>query len=99
MSLSEWRTYALSIIAYCPDELGIYELGDEERITVYYGYGKIRARLSEHLNQNKFPLARYFRFELFETEEECKVKEQQLLHEYEKRHDIMPMYNERNRQV
>jgi len=52
MGLSEWWTYALSTVAYCPDKLGVYELGDEERITVYYGYGKIRTRLLEHLNQN-----------------------------------------------
>jgi hypothetical protein len=97
MGLSGWRTYDLSIIADCPDELGIYELGDEEKITLYYGYGKIRTRLLEHIDQNEFSMARYFRFELFETEEECRVRKRLLLHEYEEEHDILPHYNERDR--
>lgn len=65
MGLSGWRTYDLSIIMDCSDELGVYELGDEEKITLYYGSGKIRTRLLEHLDQNEFSMARYFRFELF----------------------------------
>lgn len=99
MGLSEWRTYTLSIIRYCPDELGVYELGNEEKITLYYGYGKIKTRLLEHLNQNDFPMSRYFRFELFETEEECRLRKRLLLHEYEKKHDILPVYNERDRDI
>jgi hypothetical protein len=97
MSLSEWRTYNPSIIAYSPDKLGIYELGDGERITLYYGCGKIRTRLLEHLNRNECPTARYFRFELLKIEEECEARVQQLLHEYQKRYGILPMYNERER--
>jgi len=97
--VSKWWTYDPSIIAYSPDELGVYELGDEAKTTVYYGSGKIRTRLLEHLNQNEFPMARYYRFELFGTEEECKVRVQQLLDDYKKRYDILPMYNELNRYV
>ena len=39
------------------------------------------------------------RLKLLETEEECKVRQQQLLHEYEKRYRILPVYNERNRYI
>lgn len=100
MSLSGWHTYNPSIIAYSPDKLGIYELGDGERITMYYGYGKIRTRLLEHLNRNEYPMARYFSFELLETEEECEARVQQLSlsHKYQKRYGILPHYNERRRQ-
>jgi len=98
MSLSEWWTFNRSIIAYSPDKLGVYELGDEERITLYYGYGKIRTKLLEHLNKKECLRARYFRFELLETEEECMIRIQQLLHEYQNRFDILPLYNERERQ-
>ena len=95
MVLSQWWTYDRSIVAYSPDELGVYELGDESKITIYYGSGKIRTRLSDHLNKKECPMARYYRFELFRTEEECRTKEQQLLDNYEKKHGIPPMYNQR----
>jgi hypothetical protein len=95
MVLSQWWTYDRSIVAYSPDELGVYELGDESRITVYYGSGKIRARLLDYLNKKECPMARYYRFELFITEEECRAKEQQLLDDYKRRHGILPMYNEK----
>ena len=95
MFLSQWQTYDPSIVAYSPDELDVYELGDEAGITVYYGSGKIRTRLLDQLNKNEYPMARYYRFELFRTEEECRAREQQLLDDYKKRYDILPMYNER----
>jgi hypothetical protein len=94
MGLSEWRIYNRSVIEYCPDELGVYELVDEEKITLYYGYGKIRTKLLEHLKKKEFPLVRYFRFEKLETEEECILREQQLLQNYQEKFGILPLYNE-----
>jgi len=71
---SQWWTYDHSMVVdYIPDELGVYELGDESGITVYYGSGKIRTRLLGHLNKKECPIAKFFRFELFSTEEECRA--------------------------
>jgi hypothetical protein len=83
------------MVKYDPDELGVYELGDETKNTVYYGSGKIKTRLMDHLNKEECPMARYYRFELFRTEEECRAREQQLLDDYKKAHGKLPMYNER----
>ena len=94
MSLSDWYTYNHSITKYCPDDLSVYELVDEEKITLYYGYGKIRTKLLEHLKKKEFPLVRYFRFEKLETEEECVLRERQLLQDYQEKFDILPLYNE-----
>lgn len=79
--------------------LGVHELADEEKITLYYGYGEIRTKLLEHLKKKELPLVRYFRFEKLETDEECVLREQKLLHDYQGRFDILPLYNERKKLV
>jgi len=91
----EWWDYSLSIIALEADSLGVYELGDESKNTVYYGKGKIKTRLLDHLNKRECPLARYYRFELFTTEAECEAKEQELLENYKRNHGKLPIYNEK----
>jgi hypothetical protein len=98
--LSEWCTYNGSIIEYYPNELGVYELVDEEKMTLYYGYGNIRTKLLEHFKKKEFPLVKYFHFQKLETEEECALMEQKLLHEYQEKFDadILPLYNEGKRQ-
>ena len=78
-----------------PDELGVYELADESKNTVYYGSGKIKSRLLDHLNKRECPMARYYRFELFSTEEKCRAREKELLDEYKRKYGKLPMYNER----
>jgi len=83
------------MVSYDPDDSGVYELGDEAKNTVYYGSGKIKTRLLDHLNKRECPLARYYRFELFPTEAECKRREKELLEEYKRIHGNLPMYNER----
>jgi hypothetical protein len=95
MALSGWHTYNYSLTKCCPDTLGIYELVDEDKIVYYYGYGNIRTKLLEHLKKNEFPLVKYFRFEEFEAEEECVLREQELLVSYQEKHKILPLYNER----
>jgi hypothetical protein len=76
------------------DELGVYELGDEVKNTVYYGSGKIKIRLLDHLNKKECPMARYYRLEFFRTETECRTREKELLKDYKRTHDKLPMYNE-----
>ena len=39
-------------------------------------------------------MAKNYRFELFDTEAECRAREKALLEEYQKNHDKLPMYNE-----
>jgi hypothetical protein len=78
-----------------PDELGVYELGDESQNTVYYGKGKIKTRLMDHLNKKECPLARHYRYERCYTEVECERREKYLLEEYKRIHEKYPMYNER----
>jgi len=78
-----------------PDELGVYELGDFSKITVYYGSGKIRSRLLDHLNKKECPLAKYYRFELFATEEACKGREKELLDEFKRIYGKLPRCNEK----
>lgn len=77
------------------DHLAVYELGDKDRNTVYYGSGKLKTRLLSHLNKEECPLARHYRFEIFSTEEECREREEALLKAYEDKHKKLPMYNER----
>lgn len=95
MVFGQWWTYVASVVAHDPDELGVYELGDDAKNTVYYGSGKIKTGLLDHLNKKECPMARYYRLELFKTEEECKAREQQLLDDYKRRNGKLPIYNER----
>ena len=95
MGWTQWWTYTKNVVAYDPDKLGVYELGDENKKTVYYGSGKIKTRLLDHLNKKECPLARYYRYELFSTEEECRKREQELLEIYKGVYGKLPMYNEK----
>jgi hypothetical protein len=91
----QWWSYTNDVVAYDPDKLGVYELGDEAKNTVYYGSGMIKTRLLDHLNKKECPMARYYRFELFNTEAECKAREKELLEDYKQKHGKLPMYNEK----
>jgi len=83
------------VVAYDPDKLGVYELGDEAKSTVYYGSGMIRTRLLDHLSKKECPMARFYRFELLNTEAECETREKELLENYKQRRRKLPMYNEK----
>jgi len=90
-----WWTYAKNIVAHDPDKLGVYELADKDKETVYYGSGKIKTRLLDHINKKECPLARYYRLELLGTEAKCRNREEELLKEYKRVHGKLPTYNER----
>jgi hypothetical protein len=82
-------------VLYARERIGVYELADESKDTVYYGNGKVKARLLDHLNKKEFPLDRFYRVEYCSIETECKAKEQQLLETYKKAHNgQLQIYNE-----
>lgn len=95
MGWGQWWSYTKDVVAYDPDKLGVYELGDEGKNTVYYGSGMIKTRLLDHLNKKECPMARHYRFESFNNEAECKAREKELLEEYKRKHRKLPMYNEK----
>lgn len=95
MGWGQWWTYTKTVVDYDPDKLGVYELADKDKNTVYYGSGKLKIRLLGHLNKKECPLARYYRFELFDTVAKCRAREEQLLEDYKRIHGKLPMYNER----
>ena len=81
-------------VLYARKRIGVYELADDSKDTVYYGSGQVKARLLDHLNRKECPLARFYRVEYCSTEAECKAKEQQLLETYKKAHNgQLPIYN------
>lgn len=78
------------------DVFGIYELGDDAKNTVYYGSGKVKTRLMDHLNKKECPLAKHYRHEYLDSEQASRTREEQLLSEYKAAHGgKLPMYNER----
>jgi len=83
------------MVASDPDELGVYELADESKNTVYYGSGKLKSRLLDHLNKKECPMARNYRIERFSTEEKCRAREKELIDAYVREHGKFPMYNEK----
>ena len=91
--LRKWWMYIEPIIWHDPDEFGVYELGDATKNTVYFGSGKILTSLMNHIKKNEFPLAKYYRFEIFKTEKKCKEKKEILLESYKKLHGKLPKYN------
>jgi len=91
----KWWSLTKSIVSIDPDKLGVYELVNSFLNTVYYGSGKIKTRLLDHLNKKECPMAKYYRFELFNTEADCRAREKALLEEYQKNNDKLPMYNEK----
>ena len=95
MGWGKWWSLTKSIVSIDPDKLGVYELENSLHNTVYYGSGKIKTRLLDHLNKKECPIAKNYHFELFNTEAECKAREKALLEEYQKKHDKLPMYNEK----
>jgi hypothetical protein len=103
MTWSSWWSYNFTTIfkrslgvLYARERIGVYELADVNKDTVYYGSGKVKARLLDHLNKGEFPMAEFYRVEYCSTENDYRAKEQKLLEEYEKTHDGgLPIYNER----
>lgn len=91
----KWWSYTKDLVACDPEKLGVYELGDESKNTVYYGSGIIKTRLLDHLNKRECPMARFYRFELFSTETQCRKREEELLAEYKRIHKKLPTYNEK----
>jgi hypothetical protein len=99
---SPWWSYNIATVfkrslgvLYARERIGVYELADDSKNTVYYGSGKVKARLLDHLNKKECPLARFYRVEYCSTETECKAKEQQLLEAYKKEHNAqLPIYNQ-----
>ena len=91
MTWSPWWLYNITTVfkrslgvLYVRERIGVYELAEGSKDTVYYGSGKVKARLLNHLKKKEFPLARFYRVEYCSTETECKTKEQQLLEAYKK---------------
>jgi len=95
LAWGKWWNYNKDMASLDPNKLGVYELGDKDKNTVYYGSGKIKTRLLNHLDKKECPMARYYRFELFATEKECRAREEELLKTYKERHKKLPTYNER----
>jgi predicted GIY-YIG superfamily endonuclease len=77
------------------DDMGVYELGDENKNTVYYGSGRVKTRLLDHIIKKECPLARYYRVEMLNSETESRAREEALLAEYKRAHGKLPIYNER----
>jgi hypothetical protein len=95
MTWSPWWGYREGMVSTDRDDFGVYELADDDKNTVYYGSGKVRTRLLDHLNKNECAIAKLYRVE-YSTEAECRVRELQLLEEYRETHDDkLPMYNEK----
>jgi len=103
MKWSSWGQYGITTVfkrslgvLYARERVGVYELADDNKDTVYYGSGKVKARLLDHLNKKEYPLAKFYRVEYCSTETECKEKAQQLLEAYKEAHNgKLPIYNER----
>ena len=91
----QWWPYNDGMVTSDRDELGIYELADENKNTVYYGSGKLKTRLQEHLSKKECPMARFYRIDYYSSETEPRTQEQRLLEEYKRVHGKLPMYNER----
>jgi len=93
LSWSMWYDYTTdSADTNAPAAFGVYELGDNQRNTLYYGSGNIRSRLLEHMRKREYPLTRYFRYERTESEERALEREEALLDEYIKRFGKPPTY-------
>ena len=96
MVWSQWWDYREGIVASDRDDFGVYELADDNKNTLYYGSGKVKTRLLDHLNKKECPMTRYYRVEYYSYETECREKERQLLDAYKNSHNgKLPMYNER----
>lgn len=87
----KWRPFKKEQIEHDRDKLGVYELGDENKNTVYYGIGRIKTRLLDHLSRKECLMARYYRFELFSSREECRARERKLLEDYIRKHGRLPI--------
>jgi hypothetical protein len=87
--------YTTDLVELDRDDLGVYELGDGDKNTVYYGSGKVKMRLMDHLRKKDFPMAKFYRAEYFGDEHQCRAREEQLLKDYENAHGKVPVYNEK----
>ncbi len=99
MVWDKWWPYADNVAQYEKDEWGVYELADDPKNTVYYGSGKVKTRLLDHLNKKECPLARYYRVDMLINEAQCRTREEELLSQYRIAHGKLPIYNERMGQI
>jgi hypothetical protein len=95
MTWSQWWGYREGLVESDRDDFGIYELADDKQNTVYYGNGKVKTRLLDHLSKKERPMAQNYRIEYCSNQTECRTREQQLLQAYKSAHGKLPMYNEK----
>jgi len=91
----KWWSLTKRFVSIEPNKLGVYELEDDLHNTVYYGSGKIKTRLLDHVNKKDCPMAKNYHFELINSKAECRAREKALLEEYQKNHEKLPRYNEK----
>jgi len=96
LSWSPWYDYNTEAVnKNASPNIGVYEVGDSLKNTVYYGEGGIKERLLYHLDKKELPLGRYFRFEVTNSKERAVQRQNALLEDYKKIYKKYPMYNER----
>ncbi len=94
--LNPWYVYTgFEIVARVPVKaIGVYEIADEQKTTIYIGRGEIRSRLDDHGNKSRkedyIPGATWFRF--VETPYPVTLEEALLL-EFKKANGRLPRYN------
>jgi hypothetical protein len=91
----KWWSLTKRIVSIEVDKLGVYELVNYFHYPVYYGSGKIKTSLLNHIIKKEFPMAVDYRYELFNTEIKCKERVKALLEEFQKAHDKLPIYNKK----
>ena len=84
-----------SIVKLERDDFGIYELLDRSDKIIYIGYGNIRCSLLEHFADGKSPINDAWSFSVEYTwdEKKSKIKQNEELEKYCKKHNKYPEFN------
>ena len=93
MVFGYWLEYNLIMASTESDDLGVYELADEHKNTVYYGSGKLKTELIDHLNRGEHSSVKFYRVEILGCDEKCSERLEALLVEYRKLHGHLSTYN------
>jgi len=96
-----WSRFTLPNVRRVPDEPGAYELANKDGRIIDTGGSdvSVRDRLIRHLQTNKYPTARYFRYDIagfFESGIDVEASHSK---KFQRKHGRKPRYTERSPRV
>lgn len=93
MIKGRWIKFKSEQLKTVPNVFGVYAIADENKITLYIGEGKLKARLQAHKRKDTFANAVFYKFEKTGSKLRCQQRERALHREFKKKNIFLPELN------